>query len=91
MNWKDIITKAELVYASTLEDKGFQTWSLKNTTCSVSFYELFPLDDIDRIICNILETHGGYIAEETIATIPIPQLNVLSISSLSTFPVSFNQ
>jgi len=69
VNWKDIITKAELVYASTLEDKGFQTWSLKNTTCSVSFYELFPLDDIDRIICNILETHGGYIAEETIATI----------------------
>lgn len=69
MNWQDIINNVELVYASILEDKGFQTWSLKNITCSVSFYELFPLDDIDKIICNILETHGGYLVEETIATI----------------------
>lgn len=69
MNWVNIINNSELVYASKPEDKGFRTWSLKKTTCNVSFYELFPIENIDRIICTIIENAGGAIAEEKLATV----------------------
>jgi hypothetical protein len=69
MNWQEIINKSELVYASTPDDKGFRTWSLKKTTCDVSFYESYPIEDIDKIICSILEKAGGTLAEENLATI----------------------
>ncbi|HPT01401.1 MAG TPA: DarT ssDNA thymidine ADP-ribosyltransferase family protein [Bacteroidales bacterium] len=69
MNWQEIVNNSELVYASVAEDKGFRTWSLKETTCKVSFYETFPLEDIDRIICSMLESNNGFIEENKIATI----------------------
>ena len=50
MNWQDIVNNSELVYASTIEDKGFRTWSLKKTTCNVSLYETYPIEDIDRVL-----------------------------------------
>ena len=69
MNWQDIVNNSELVYASTIEDKGFRTWSLKKTTCNVSFYETHPVEDIDRVLCGILESNNGFIEENKIATI----------------------
>lgn len=69
MNWQDLIYDAELVYTSTDEDKGFRTWSLKKTICNVSFYETYPIEDIDRVICGILESKNGFIEENKIATI----------------------
>jgi len=69
MNWQDIVKNSELVYASTNEDKGFRTWSLKKTTCNVSFYETYPYEDIDKIICGILDSNNGYFEENKIATI----------------------
>jgi hypothetical protein len=68
MNWKEIIDNSELVYASTQEDTGFRTWSLKKTTCNVSFYESYPIEEIDAIICSILEKADGTLEEE-LATI----------------------
>lgn len=69
MNWLDLINNSEIVYASTLEDKEFRTWSLKKTTCNVSFYESYPVENIDKIICTIIENAGGTIAEERLATV----------------------
>jgi len=69
MNWVEIVNNSELIYASTHEDKGFRTWSLKKTTCNVLFYESFPIEDIDQIVCSILESNDGSIIEEKIATI----------------------
>lgn len=69
MNWQDIVNNSELVYASTIEDKGFRTWSLKKTTCNVSFYETHPIEDIDRVLCGILKSKNGFIEENKIATI----------------------
>jgi len=69
MNWQDIIHNSELVYASTPDDKMFRTWSLKKTTCNVSFYETYPVEDIDRIICGILDSNNGCLEEDKIATI----------------------
>lgn len=69
MNWQDIVNNSELVYASTIGDKGFRTWSLKKTTCNVSFYETHPVEDIDRVLCGILESKNGFIEENKIATI----------------------
>jgi hypothetical protein len=69
MNWQEIINNSELVYASTQEDKHFRTWSLKKTTCNVSFYESYPIDDIDKIVCSILEKTDGILPEEELATV----------------------
>lgn len=69
MNWQEIINNSELVYASTTEDKGFRTWSLKKITCNVSFYETYLVDDIDKIICDILNSNEGCLEENRIATI----------------------
>ncbi|GGW61403.1 uncharacterized protein DUF4433 [Winogradskyella epiphytica] len=69
MNWKDIKDKAELIYASIEEDKGFRTWSLKRTTCNIFFYEEFQIEDIDKIACSVLSKHGGILDEVRFATI----------------------
>lgn len=69
MNWQEIINNSDLIYASTLEDNGFRTWSLKKTTCNVSFYETYAVEDIDKVICGLLDSNGGNLEENTIATI----------------------
>lgn len=69
MNWQEIIDNSELVYASVSDDNGFRTWSLKETTCNVSFYEEFPIEDIDKIVCNILYSNNNTLDEERFATI----------------------
>ena len=69
MDWQSIIEKAELYYESSADDRGFRTWSLKKTTCNVLYYEVFPLDDIDKIFCSILNSKDGCISEAKLATI----------------------
>src|SRR5690606_35114600 len=69
MNWKDIIKNAELVYASTLDDIGFRTWSLKKTTYNISFYEEHQIEDFDKIVCSILKSNSGSIEQKRFATI----------------------
>lgn len=69
MNWQEKVNNSELVYPSTHEDKNFRSWSLKKTTCDVSFYESYPIEDIDIIICTVLEKSEGIMLEEELATI----------------------
>lgn len=69
MNWQEIIENAELVYASVSEDTGFRTWSLKKTTCDISFYEEFEIDDIDKITCSILDSNNKRVDEIRFAAI----------------------
>ena len=67
MNWRGIIENGQLVYQSKENDIPFRNWSLKKTQCNVSYYETYPLDDIDRIICSIIYKHEGEIDESEIA------------------------
>lgn len=69
MNWQETIDNSELVYASTQEDTGFRTWSLKKTTCDILFYESYPVEEIDMIVCSILKNTDGFLSEEKLATI----------------------
>jgi len=69
MIWQDIVNNSELVYASTIEDKGFRTWSLKKTICNVSFYETYPLEDTERIVCGIIHLNNGIVEQKKIASI----------------------
>lgn len=69
MNWQHIIDNGQLVYQSRENDVPFRNWSLKKTQCEVSFYEIYPLDDIDKIVCSILSKHNGTMEECEIATI----------------------
>lgn len=69
MNWHRLIQQADLVYSSTPDDRGFRTWSLKKTTCRVSYYESFQIENTDKVFCSILESYGGCISEKDLATI----------------------
>ena len=69
MSWQEILYDSDLIYASSQEDSGFKTWNLKITTCIVAFYEIHVLDDIDRIICELLNSNNGYLEELVTATI----------------------
>lgn len=69
MNWQEIINNSDLTYASTIEDNGFRTWSIKKTTCKVSFYETYAVEDIDRVICGLIDSNGDNLEENKIATI----------------------
>lgn len=69
MNWHSIIENGQFVYQSKENDIPFRNWSLKKTQCNVSYYETYPLDDIDRIICSIIYKHEGEIDESEIAAI----------------------
>ena len=69
MNWHSIIEDGQLVYQSKESDIPFRNWSLKKTECKVSYYEIYPLEDIDRIICSIISEHNGMMEESEIATI----------------------
>lgn len=69
MNWETIIENGQLVYQSKENDVPFRNWSLKKTRCNVSYYETYPLDDIDIIMCSLLSCHNGALEEYDIATI----------------------
>lgn len=69
MNWHSIIENGQLVYQSKESDVPFRNWSLKKTECNVSYYEIYPLENIDRIICSIISEHSGMMEESEIATI----------------------
>lgn len=69
MNWQYIIDNGLLVYQSQENDIAFRNWALKVTSCKVSYYETFLLDDIDKIICSILQDNDGTMAEYELATI----------------------
>jgi hypothetical protein len=69
MKWHDIIKNAELVYASVSNDTGLRTWSLKKTTCNISFYEEFQIEDIDKIACSILNSNNYSLDEKRFATV----------------------
>lgn len=69
MNWQNIINNSELVYASSHDDTGFITWSLKKTICDVSYYESFPLEAIDKVILSAIHSHDGDLSYIKLATI----------------------
>lgn len=68
MNWQHIIDNGRLVYQSQEADTSFRNWALKVTRCNVSYYEIYPLDDIDKVICSILQEHDGIMEEYELAT-----------------------
>ena len=69
MNWQHIIDNGKLVYQSQEADTSFRNWALKVTRCKVSYYETFPLANIDKVICAILQEHDGIMEEYELATI----------------------
>lgn len=69
MNWSDVIKEGILIYASEVDDRSFRTWSVRETICDILYYEIYPLEVIDKIICTILKNNGGRLSEEKLATI----------------------
>ena len=69
MNWQNVIEYGNLIYRSNGSDEPFCNWTVKRIQCNVSYYEVYPLDDIDIIICSILSDNDGIMDEEEMATI----------------------
>lgn len=69
MNWYQVVETGRLVYQSKEDDCAFRNWFLRKTRCNVSYYETYPLEDIDKIICSVLSDNGGKLDEYELATI----------------------
>jgi hypothetical protein len=63
MNFQNIIENSELIYSFK------SRWSLKKVTCNISCYEAYPLEDLDTVICNIIDLNKGRIEENTLASL----------------------
>lgn len=69
MDFGSVINQGELVYSSKSknefaskwvnEDRNFRKWTLKEFSCKVRYYAKHPLEDIDRVFCNVLESLNG--------------------------------
>ena len=67
MDWQKIIDNGELYYASRPVDEQLRKWSLMKTRCDITWYESFPLDDIDFVICSALSLHDDQLVEDDLA------------------------
>ena len=69
MNWQYIKEYGNLIYQTNGNDEPFCNWFVKEIKCCISYYEVFPLDDIDKIVCSILSDNNGEMDEDEMATI----------------------
>lgn len=69
MDWQKIINNGSLFYASKPQDAQLRKWSLKDIRCEVAWYDTYPLEDIDVVICSILTQNEGKLPELELATI----------------------
>lgn len=63
MNFQSIIESSELIYSFK------SRWSLKKTICNISYFEAFPLEDLDKIICKIVALNKGGIQEDNLSSL----------------------
>ena len=69
MDWQKVINNGSLFYASKPQDTQLRIWSLKDVWCDVAWYDTYPLEDIDIVICTILNQNEGELSEIELATI----------------------
>ena len=69
MDYKEIINKGKLVYASRFTDSNFRLWRLNKTACYITYYKAVELTKLDKVLLMTIKYNGGSIYENTLAGI----------------------
>lgn len=69
MDYKEIINKGKLVYASRSTDSNFRLWRLNKTACYVTYYKTVELSKLDKVLLMTIKYNGGSIYENKLAGI----------------------
>lgn len=69
MDYKEIINKGKLVYASRSTDSNFRLWRLNKTVCYVTYYKAVELSKLDKVLLMTIKYNGGSIYENKLAGI----------------------
>ena len=59
MDYQHIIEKGTLIYSSLPSDRKLRSWQIRESQCTVMFYEKEPLTDIETIILKLLYSCEG--------------------------------
>lgn len=69
MDYKEIINKGKLVYASRSTDSNFRLWRLNKTACYITYYKTIELTKLDKVFLMTIKYNGGSIYENKLAGI----------------------
>ena len=69
MDYKEIIIKGKLVYASRSTDSNFRLWRLNKTACYVTYYQTIELTKLDRVLLMTIKYNDGSLCENKLADI----------------------
>lgn len=69
MDYKDILEKGHLVYASRPSDKSFREWRIDKTICRVNYFKSYELTKLDYVILLTLEENDNKLYENQLARI----------------------
>lgn len=69
MDYKEIINKGKLVYASRSTDSKFRLWRLNKTACYITYYKTVELTKLDKVLLMTIKYNGGSIYENRLAGI----------------------
>ena len=69
MDYKEIINKGKLVYASRSTDSNFRLWRLNKTACYITYYKTIELTKLDKVLLMTIKYNGGSIYENKLAGI----------------------
>lgn len=68
MDYNQIITKGQLIYASKPSDENFRRWSVSHTICNVDFLRSYDLTKLDCVVLFTLEYNNSKMYENELAT-----------------------
>ena len=69
MDYKNIIEKGKLIYASRPEDRNFRLWRLNKTACYVQCYHTLELTKLDKVVLMTLKFNDKKLYEDQLARI----------------------
>lgn len=69
MDYKEIINKGKLIYASRPTDSNFRLWRLNRTACYVTYYQTVELTKLDKVLLMTIKYNDGSIDENKLAGI----------------------
>ena len=69
MDYKEIINRGKLIYASRSTDSNFRLWRLNKTACYVTYYQIVELTKLDKVLLMTIKYNGGSLYENKLAGI----------------------
>lgn len=69
MDYKEIINRGKLIYASRSANSNFRLWRLNKTACYVTYYQTVELTKLDKVLLMTIKYNGDSLYENKLAGI----------------------